>query len=346
MKMSNIAVIVAAVIAFAVTGIIGKWFIPYLRKIKYGQNIIEEYGPTWHKTKQGTPTMGGFMFIIGTTAAVIVAFVIYALSFDASEYPELKTQMLIRVAITFCMALAFGFLGFVDDYIKVVKKRNMGLTSKQKFVMQLVIGTAYLAGMFITEKLFAEPSTTMLIPFLNIELDLGVFYYPFALFIIVGFVNAVNLTDGIDGLASSVTFVVAAGMMSIAAILSRTDAGILSSALAGGTLGFLIWNFYPAKVFMGDTGSMFLGGMVVGICFIINKPLLLILVGIIYLVETLSVMMQVTSYKLTKKRIFKMTPIHHHFEMSGYSEIKIVILFSAVTVVGVALAIISVLTTM
>lgn len=340
--MSNLTVIIAAVIAFAVTGIIGKWFIPYLRKIKYGQNIIEEYGPTWHKTKQGTPTMGGFMFIIGTVIAVVIALVLYCV-FYKPEFPELETQMLVRVAVTVLMALSFGFLGFVDDYIKVVKKRNMGLTSKQKFVMQLVIGTLYLAGMYITDELYGEVVTTIQIPFINYELDLGLFYYPFALFIIVGFVNAVNLTDGIDGLASSVTFVAAVGMMSIAGILSRTDAAILSSALAGGTLGFLLWNFYPAKVFMGDTGSMFLGGAVVGICFIINKPLLLILVGIVYLVETLSVMMQVTSYKLTKKRIFKMTPIHHHFEMSGYSEVRIVFLFSAVTIVGVILAIISVL---
>ena len=343
--MSNVAVIVAAVLAFAITGIIGKWFIPYLRKIKYGQNIIEEYGPTWHKSKQGTPTMGGFMFIIGTTVAALVAFVIYALCYTP-EFPELETQMLVRVAITVLMALGFGFLGFVDDYIKVVKKRNMGLTSKQKFVMQLVIGTLYLAGMYITEKVYGDVNTTIQIPFINYDLNLGLFYYPFALFIIVGFVNAVNLTDGLDGLASSVTFIAAVGTMSIAGILSRTDASILSSALAGGTLGFLLWNFYPAKVFMGDTGSMFLGGMMVGICFIINKPLLLILVGIIYLAETLSVMMQVTSYKLTKKRIFKMTPIHHHFEMSGYSEVKIVILFSIVTVVGVALAIVSVLMSM
>ena len=343
--MSNVAVIVAAVLAFAITGIIGKWFIPYLRKIKYGQNIIEEYGPTWHKSKQGTPTMGGFMFIIGTTVAALVAFVIYALCYTP-EFLELETQMLVRVAITVLMALGFGFLGFVDDYIKVVKKRNMGLTSKQKFVMQLVIGTLYLAGMYITEKVYGDVNTTIQIPFINYDLNLGLFYYPFALFIIVGFVNAVNLTDGLDGLASSVTFVAAVGTMSIAGILSRTDASILSSALAGGTLGFLLWNFYPAKVFMGDTGSMFLGGMMVGICFIINKPLLLILVGIIYLAETLSVMMQVTSYKLTKKRIFKMTPIHHHFEMSGYSEVKIVILFSIVTVVGVALAIVSVLMSM
>lgn len=209
--------------------------------------------------------------------------------------------------------------------------------------MQLVIGTLYLAGMYIVEKIYGDTNTIINIPFLNYDLDLGFVYYPFALFVIVGFVNAVNLTDGLDGLASSVTFVAAVGTMSIAGILSRPDASILSSALAGGTLGFLLWNFYPAKVFMGDTGSMFLGGMMVGICFILNKPLLLILVGIIYLVETLSVMMQVTSYKLTKKRIFKMTPIHHHFEMSGYSEIKIVILFSAVTLIGVVLAVISVL---
>lgn len=342
MKMSNISMIAAAIIAFAVTGIIGKWFIPYLKKIKYGQNIIEEYGPTWHKSKQGTPTMGGFMFIIGITAATVAAFVLLMLSSDA-EYPELNTKMLVRTAITYMMALAFGFLGFVDDYIKVVKKRNMGLTSKQKFVMQLVIGTLYLAGMYAVDFAYSSVSQVVEIPFLSVGLDLKLFYYPFALFVIVGFVNAVNLTDGIDGLASSVTFVASIGLIIISGILGMAETSILSSALAGGCIGFLVWNFHPAKVFMGDTGSMFLGGMVVGICFLMEKPLLLILVGIVYLLETLSVMLQVASFKLTGKRIFKMSPIHHHFEMSGYSEVKIVLLFSFVTLIGIIAAIISVL---
>ncbi len=338
--MSNSAIIVSAVVSFMVTAILGKWFIPYLHKIKYGQNIIEEYGPTWHKSKQGTPTMGGFMFIIGMTAALAVTLVMHALTKD--EAMPFMTHRLTRTLITVVMALAYGFLGFLDDYIKVVKKRNMGLTSGQKFVMQLLIGALYLAGLYAADRAYGMVSTSLYIPFADVSWELGFFYYPIALFLIVGFVNAVNLTDGIDGLASSVTFVAAIGLIVISGMVGDEETGVLSSALAGGTMGFLIWNFHPAKVFMGDTGSMFLGGTVVGICFLLDNPLLLILVGVLYLIETLSVMIQVTYYKLTKKRLFKMTPIHHHFEMSGYSEVKIVVLFSAVALVGVMLAILSV----
>ncbi len=333
---------IVALVSFGITAVMGKWFIPYLHKIKYGQNIIEEYGPTWHKNKQGTPTMGGIMFILGITLASVIGYIIYVLTSDTLA-PETYTTA--KIATALFMALAFGALGFVDDYIKIVKKHNMGLTSRQKFLFQLLIGSLYLLISYLVDKTYDCVNTSFLIPFTNFSVDLGLLYYPVALFIIVGFVNAANLTDGIDGLASSVTFMAALGLVVLTGITGFFEMGILSSALAGGTLGFLVWNFHPAKVFMGDTGSMFLGGLVVAITFGINQPLLLILVGIVFLCEALSVMLQVASFKLTGKRIFKMSPIHHHFEMSGFSEEKIVFTFSVFEILGVVLAILSVLIT-
>ena len=333
---------IVALVAFGITAVMGKWFIPYLHKIKYGQNIIEEYGPTWHKNKQGTPTMGGIMFILGITLASVIGYIIYVLTSDTLA-PNTYTTA--KIATALFMALAFGALGFVDDYIKIVKKHNMGLTSRQKFLLQLLIGSLYLLVSYLVDRAYDSVNTAFLIPFTNFSIDLGLLYYPAALFIIVGFVNAANLTDGIDGLASSVTFMAALGLIVLTGITGFFEMGILSSALAGGTLGFLVWNFHPAKVFMGDTGSMFLGGLVVAILFGINQPLLLILVGIVFLCEALSVMLQVASFKLTGKRIFKMSPIHHHFEMSGFSEEKIVFTFSAFEILGVVLAILSVLIT-
>ena len=330
----SFAVIAAAVISFAVTASSGIFLIPFLKKLKYGQTILD-IGPSWHKNKQGTPTMGGLMFILGIVVSVILSFVLNLL-LGGREQENLSS---IRLFAGLFMALAFGALGFIDDYIKVVKKRNLGLTAKQKMLFQILIAACYLAIMFIS----GDRATAVWIPFLG-SLDFGFLYYPFAVFVIVGFVNAVNLTDGIDGLASSVTFVAAIGMMAISAILSLGSMNILAAALAGGCLGFLIFNFHPAKVFMGDTGSMFLGGLVVAIAFGLNQPLLLVLSGIVYLIETGSVMLQVTYFKLTHgKRIFKMSPIHHHFEMSGWSEEKIVIVFSLVTLIGSALSVLSVL---
>lgn len=332
----SFAVIAAAVISFAVTAGSGIFLIPFLKKLKYGQTILD-IGPSWHKSKQGTPTMGGLMFILGIVAAVILSFVLsLAMGGDAEETDNLNN---IRLFAGIFMALAFGALGFIDDYIKVVKKRNLGLTAKQKMLFQILIAVCYLAILFIS----GDRATSVWFPFIG-SLDFGFLYYPFAVFVIVGFVNAVNLTDGIDGLASSVTFVAAIGMMAMSAILSIGSMNILAAALAGGCLGFLIFNFHPAKVFMGDTGSMFLGGLVVAIAFGLNQPLLLVLSGIVYLIETGSVMLQVTYFKLTHgKRIFKMSPIHHHFEMSGWSEEKIVIVFSLVTLIGSALSVLSVL---
>ena len=325
-------VIVAALVAFAVTAISGYFIIPFLKRLKYGQTILE-IGPNWHKAKEGTPTMGGLMFILGITVAAVFSFVLMMIK-DSSY----KTEN-IRFIAGIIMALSFGGLGFLDDYVKVVKKRNLGLTAGQKMVGQIVIAACYL----LIVLLGGDSNTTVYFPFIG-SLDFGIFYYPFAVFVIVGFVNAVNLTDGIDGLASSVTFVAALGFMAVTAILKAYSMDVLASALAGGCLGFLIYNFHPAKVFMGDTGSMFLGGLVVALAFGIHQPLLLLLSGLIYLIEAGSVMLQVTYFKLTHgKRIFKMSPIHHHFEMCGWSEEKIVFTFSAVTLVSSVVAVLSVL---
>lgn len=327
-------VIIAAVVSFLVSAVSGHFLIPFLRKLKYGQTILE-IGPSWHKNKQGTPTMGGLMFIIGTAVSVIVSIILLA----ASGTAGLISTGLVKMCAGFVMALLYGALGFVDDYIKVVKKRNLGLTAKQKMLCQIVIAALYLLVLYF----FTDTSTVLSIPFIG-SIDLGLFYYPFAIFVIVGFVNAVNLTDGIDGLASSVTFVFALGMMLISTLVGSFSMDVLAAALAGGCLGFLIYNFHPAKVFMGDTGSMFLGGLTVALAFGLERPLLLVFCGIIYLVETFSVMIQVTYFKLTHgKRIFKMSPIHHHYEMSGWSEVKIVLVFSLVTLIGCAVAVLSVL---
>lgn len=327
-------IVIAAAVGFIITALSGFFFIPFLKKLKYGQTILE-IGPRWHKNKEGTPTMGGLMFILGIVLALVCAFVTALIS---GSIKNAYSPSNIRLFAGLIMALMFGAIGFVDDYIKVVKKRNLGLTAKQKMAAQILIAVCYLLTLYLG----GDKSTSVWIPFVN-SIDLGIFYYPFAVFVIVGFVNAVNLTDGIDGLAASVTFVAALGFMAIAILLRDESMNMLAAALAGGCVGFLMFNFHPAKVFMGDTGSMFLGGLVVALAFGLRQPLLLIFCGIIYLIETGSVMLQVTYFKLTHgKRIFKMSPIHHHYEMSGWSEVKIVIVFSLVTLIGCAIAVLSV----
>ncbi len=330
--MRTFIILMTALLAFGIPSLMGFWLIPLLRKVKYGQTILD-IGPVWHKNKQGTPTMGGFLFIAGVLVAVTIGYLVY-MSVGGGE-SEISPIFGARLFAGMVMAMAFAFLGFVDDYIKVVKKRNLGLTAGQKMVMQILIAAIYLVILYLA----GDTSTVLRIPFIG-SLDLGLFYYPVALFIlIVGTVNAVNLTDGIDGLAGSVTFVAALGFMIIAALLSIYEMQLLAVAVAGAMLGFLVWNFHPAKVFMGDTGSMFLGGLVVAMGFGLGLPFLIAMIGIIYLIETLSVMLQVASFKLTGKRIFKMSPIHHHFEMSGWGEVKIVSVFSLITAVGCALAV-------
>ncbi len=336
--MKDFTTVIAALVGFGVTAISGYFIIPYLRKLKFGQTILD-IGPNWHKDKQGTPTMGGIMIIGGFATALIIAFV-YSLLFQKNFALEVKDSYRLTVMLAgVLMALCMAAIGFMDDYIKVVKKRNLGLTARQKTFLQLLVSAAYLS----TLALAGMKTTT--IPFIgdvNISSGIGLIFWPIALMFIYGFTNAVNLTDGIDGLASSVTLVVSCAFMLASGMLGIATNNVISCALAGACVGFIIWNGHPAKVFMGDTGSMFLGGMVVALSFGIGRPVLLILVGIIYLLEALSDVIQVAYYKKTKKRIFKMAPLHHHFEMCGWSEDKIVLVFSFVTLIGSVIALLSI----
>lgn len=332
--MNFIGLLVTLVAAFLLSSVIGVWLIPFLHKLHYGQTILD-IGPAWHKSKQGTPIMGGIMFIIGSILACAAGWC--TIAFSAQGLVDASSHGTFYLVGGFLMALGFGVIGFLDDYIKVVKKRNLGLKAWQKSAAQLLVAVIYL----IAERIFA-PNDLLWIPFAG-EFSIGWFYYPLMLFIIIGAVNAVNLTDGVDGLAASVTMVAAMGFMLIAAIQSFTQMDLMAAALAGGCLGFLVWNFHPAKVFMGDTGSMFLGGMAVALAFGLRKPVLLLFIGIVYVVETMSDIIQIGSVKLTGKRVFKMAPIHHHFEMCGWSEVKIVVVFSAMTALGCLIAVLSLL---
>lgn len=327
--------LVTLIIAFLVTALCGKLIIPILRKLKFGQTI-KEIGPTWHEKKSGTPTMGGIMFIIGIFAAIIVG-VLFLSDGNGDVLSEINNVNNVRLWAGVMAAVGFGLIGFFDDYIKIAKKRNTGLTAMQKTVFQLILCILYIVTLSISNVI----STVVNIPFLG-QLDFGWFYYPLVVAGIYFMVNAVNLTDGIDGLASSVTVVYGITFMVIATLVINSQIYIFSSAVVGGCLGFLIWNSYPAKVFMGDTGSMFLGGCVVALAFGIDRPLLVVVAGIIYVIEALSVVLQVISFKTTGKRIFKMSPIHHHFEMSNWSEIRIVSVFSIITAIFGILAVLSV----
>ena len=332
--MNFMGILVTLVTSFVITSVIGIWLIPFLHKLRYGQTILD-IGPAWHKSKQGTPTMGGLMFIIGIVIACAAGWI--TMRFSSHGLADAGPNGSFYLVGGLLMSLGFAAIGFLDDYIKVVKKRNLGLKAWQKSCGQLFVAVAYLIG----EALLA-PTTMVWIPFAG-EFNFGFFYYPLMLFIIVGAVNSVNLTDGIDGLAASVTMVAGMGFMVIAALESYSQMNLLAAALAGGCLGFLVWNFHPAKVFMGDTGSLFLGGVVVALAFGLRIPVVLIFIGIVYVMETLSDIIQIGSVKLTGKRVFKMAPIHHHFEMCGWSEVKIVAVFSAVTAVGCVIAILSIL---
>ena len=322
----------AIVIAAVITGLLGYFMVPFLHKIKFGQTI-REVGPSWHKNKQGTPTMGGLMFIIGSSVAAVICIAFLWLNGGA------ETQlMFVKVMAGALMAVGFGIVGFLDDYISIKKHRNLGLTEIQKLILQFIIVGAYLLSVAL-----AGGTTETVIPFLG-SVDLGFFYYILAAVFIVGMVNAVNFTDGIDGLNTSVTLVVALVFSVIAMLLNRVGLSLYAAAIVGAMIGFLFWNANQAKVFMGDTGSLFLGGAVCALAFGVDMPILLILIGIIYIVEILSVVLQVTYFKISHgKRIFKMAPIHHHFEMCGWNENKICFVFSGVTllagIIGVLLAV-------
>ena len=308
--------ILSFIVAFGVAAIVGQLLIPLLRRLKAGQSIRTD-GPTWHMSKQGTPTMGGIMFIIAIGAACAVA---GWEDIQAGSYKHLYV---------FAFALVFGAIGMIDDFQKLRHHANEGLTAAQKFLLQLAAAIAFTVLMrnegYLTPNLF--------IPFLNVAFPLPwVAYMVFAAFVMVGTVNAVNLTDGIDGLATGVTIPVALFYMAVSAWFGRNDLAVLSAALAGGLAAFLLYNFHPAKVFMGDTGSLFLGGMVCGLAFALDIPLVIPIIGLVYVAEVLSDIIQVVYFKKTHgKRFFRMAPLHHHLEMGGWSETKLFCVFSGIT---------------
>jgi len=310
--------IIATGASFLLTVVLAHYIIPVLRGHKMGQMIREE-GPSWHKSKAGTPTMGGICFIMAILIVCAGFTVFYALRKEQSA--------LIPMALTLALAVFNGLVGFVDDYCKLIKKQNEGLKAWQKYALQLVAAVLYIVALMATGYL----DTSVVIPFTSIELELGIFYYVFALILITGMVNSVNLTDGIDGLASTVTLVVSGFFAFVAFELLSESLTLISATLIGGMIGFLIFNLHPAKVFMGDTGSLFLGGIVTGAAFLINNPLIIVIAGCVFVLEALSVIIQVGCFKLTHKRVFKMAPIHHHFEKCGWKEGKIVGIFGTMT---------------
>ena len=337
--MKDLTSVIAAAVAFALTAGSGYFVIPYLKKLKFGQTILD-IGPKWHKGKQGTPTMGGVMIIAGMLLSLLAAFG-YSAAISGRFASELHDSYRLSVFLSgIFLALGMSAIGFMDDYIKVVKKRNLGLTARQKTFLQLLVAAAYLVSLCLSGM---KTTTIPFIGDINIVKGAGLLFWPIALMFIYGFTNAVNLTDGIDGLASAVTLVVACAFMLASGFLYQFGVNALSAALAGACCGFIVWNAKPAKVFMGDTGSMFLGGMVVAISFGTERPVLLLLAGITYFAEALSDILQVAHYKRTKKRIFKMAPLHHHFEMCGWSEQKIVLVFSGVAALGCLLALLPII---
>lgn len=318
--------LIAAVVSAVVSAGFGAILIPYLKKLKVGAHILE-IGPRWQKDKEGTPLMGGFMFILSTAAVSLLVYFII-LKYREQNLIEQPKNALWQLLAGLGSSLLFMLIGFADDYIKVVKKRNQGFNAKAKSLCQAVVVVLMLVARY-----FLGGKTTVVIPFAG-EVDFGVFYYIIMAIAIYGFVNAVNLTDGVDGLCASVTLVYSAAFTLIFAVLGNWEYSAFATALAGGCLGFLVWNLHPAKVFMGDTGSMFLGGCVVAFGLASGLELLIPLVGIIYFAEAMSDVIQIGSYKLRHKRVFKMAPIHHHFELSGWSEYKIVFVFSGITLVA------------
>ena len=330
--------VMTAVAAFVITSLLGLWLIPLLRRLRCCQPISDN-APSWHRKKEGTPTMGGFLFAAGVTAASLAGWCTYRLSAvpDAAASLSLQRMDSAKFFLGLLMALGFGAVGFLDDYLRAVKKHPQGVPDRWKLVLQLLVACGYLAAVWLS----GDHMTVFYLPFLG-RLHLGVFYYPLSALLIVAAVNAVNLTDGLDGLCSSVTLAAAMGLMLVCRLLGCYSIGMLAAALAGGCLGFLVWNFHPAKVFMGDVGSLFLGGMLAAVAFGAGVPGMLLPVGIVYWAELLSVLIQRGYYRATGKRLFKMTPIHHHFEMNGCSEMKITAIFAAVTALGCVLAVLSV----
>ena len=308
-------ILITALVGCVLSGGLGYLLLPVLHALKAGQSI-REIGPTWHNKKAGTPMMGGLMFVL---AAVICLLCNIPFVMDYSVY------------FVLLLALSFGAVGFVDDFTKLKKKQNEGLTSKQKLLLQLAVSALFLYIMYCNGSL----SCALYIPFVDVSFQVHpLVYIFFAMFVMLGCDNAVNLTDGVDGLCGSVTIPVMIFFTAVAVSMGKFDLALLPASLTGALVAYLFYNWHPAKVFMGDTGSLFLGGAVCALAFALDMPLVLVLVGFIYICETLSVILQVGYFKMTHgKRLFKMSPIHHHFEMCGWKEVKIVLVFTAITAV-------------
>ncbi|WP_326514408.1 phospho-N-acetylmuramoyl-pentapeptide-transferase [Clostridium intestinale] len=302
--------LISLILSFLVATIIGSPIIKGLYNLKFGQNIRQD-GPQSHLKKAGTPTIGGLIFITSTT---IVTFIMIR---------DIKDEAFVALFAF----IAFGFIGFLDDIIKIVKRNNLGLRAYQKMILLLIVSGV------LSYYSYVELGTKINIPFINTQWDLGILYIPFIIFYFAATTNAVNLTDGLDGLATSITILVMTFLSIVSFNLGNYTLTIFSIVLAGSLLGFLRFNAFPARVFMGDTGSLALGGAVATVALLLKIPFIVVIIGAIYVIETLSVIIQVSSFKLTGKRVFKMAPIHHHFEHMGWSETKIVTIFSIITVI-------------
>lgn len=309
MTVTNI--LIYFIISFFISILIGPLIISKIKKMNIGQNVRDD-GPEAHLSKSGTPTMGGVIMVISLVLTLIIS-------------GSINNNILILLFSAF----SFGIIGFIDDYFKIANKRSLGLRPYQKLIGQFVFAIILLVYQLKTSSL----GTELILPFTQKTLDLGILYIPILSIIVVGTVNSVNLTDGLDGLASSITLVVMI-FFSIAAFkLAKPDISLFAAIIAGSCLGFLIYNAFPAKIFMGDTGSMFLGGAVAGVAIILDLPIFIAITGLIYLIEALSVIIQVSSYKIRKKRVFLMAPIHHHFEEKGWHEVRVIVVFTSITLI-------------
>lgn len=316
MKEFSITFAIGTAAVFALTVAAERILIPILRSHKLGQKILD-IGPRWHKSKEGTPIMGGLVFILAALVVMAVFFVVRGIQGRGADY--------IPLALTLGLAVGNGAIGFVDDYCKLVKKQNEGLTWKQKLFLQLALATAYVVVMAYTGNL----STSVNLPFTDRTLYLGWGVYPLSVIILAGVTNGGNITDGVDGLASGVTFVIGGFFAVWAFSMQNEQVGAVGAILIGASLGFLVYNFHPAKVFMGDTGSLFFGSLVIGTAFMMREPIVGLIVAAVFILEMLSSLLQVVYFRLTHgKRLFKMAPVHHHFEQSGWGENRIVLTFS------------------
>ncbi|MCJ8006177.1 phospho-N-acetylmuramoyl-pentapeptide-transferase [Lederbergia wuyishanensis] len=304
-------ILFALIMAFLITVLLSPLFIPFLRRLKFGQSIRIE-GPKSHQKKSGTPTMGGILIVLSVIITSLVM---------TWKYSQPSLEMYLLLFVLF----GYGLLGFLDDFIKIALKRNLGLTSKQKLLGQIVIAIVFYIVLKINDF-----STAISIPFTDFQLELGWIYPLFIVFWLVGFSNAVNLTDGLDGLLSGTAAIAFGAFAILAWSSSQYDISVFAVSVVGAVLGFLVFNAHPAKVFMGDTGSLALGGAIAAIAILLKMELILIIIGGVFVIETLSVILQVASFKTTGKRIFKMSPLHHHYELSGWSEWRVVVTFWAV----------------